>query len=162
MPPCPCLATVHRLPAAWSPLGAGAFSKHSNPLLAFNSGLPCYARLASHAVFMLCQTLSNILSLPQQVCSRLVPNVKKLSGANTSAGAAPCAAVAEVGGCPGNADGQSGQAVQAACAAKRWLARNAACITRIRSETVYSASACMSLVSCLPTLEHVALYVDLL
>ena len=64
-------------------------------------------------------------------------------------------------GCPGTADMQSGQAVQAACAAKRWLARNAASVSRIRSELVYYASTCMSLVSCLPALEHIALYVHL-
>ena len=63
--------------------------------------------------------------------------------------------------CPGIADGQSGQAVQAACAANRWLARNAAGVSRIRSETVSYASACMSLVSCLPALKHIKLYVHL-
>ena len=63
-------------------------------------------------------------------------------------------------GCPGTADGQSGRAVQAACAAKRWLARNAASVSHIRSGSNYSASACMSLVFCLPALEHVSLCVE--
>ena len=59
------------------------------------------------------------------------------------------------------ADGQGGRAVLAACAARRWLARNAEGVKLIRSysdteATVYGeASACASLVSCLPALEDV-------
>ena len=45
----------------------------------------------------------------------------------------------------------------AACAARRWLARNAAGVKIIRSRTEAAASACTSLVSCLPALEHVEL-----
>ena len=51
--------------------------------------------------------------------------------------------------------------MQAACAAKRWLARNGASVSRIRSGFMFSASACMSLVSCLPALEHIHLVVEL-
>ena len=45
----------------------------------------------------------------------------------------------------------------AACTAKRWLARNAASVKRIRCDDNPEASACVSLVSCLPALEHVDL-----
>lgn len=72
----------------------------------------------------------------------------------------PYAVIAEVVRCPGFAHGQSGQDVQAACAARRWLARNAATVSRIRSDILYVASACTSLVSCLPALEHVELCLD--
>ena len=62
-----------------------------------------------------------------------------------------------VDGC-GIADGKSGPAVLAACAATRWLARNAPCIKLIRcSRSDAAALACTSLVSCLPALEHVDL-----
>ncbi len=58
----------------------------------------------------------------------------------------------------GTADGRSGPAVLAACAARRWLARSAAGLRLIRSPTQAAAAACMSLVSCLPALEEVQLY----
>ena len=45
----------------------------------------------------------------------------------------------------------------AACAARRWLARNAAGVARIRSQEQAAASACTSLVCCLPALEQVEL-----
>ena len=57
--------------------------------------------------------------------------------------------------CHGLAEGQSGPALLAACAARHWLARNAATVTRfcrIHTE-MRSALACTSLVSCLPALE---------
>ena len=57
----------------------------------------------------------------------------------------------------GAADGQSAAGVLAACAARRWLARNAPGVTRMRSRTERAASACTSMVSCLPTLEQVEL-----
>ena len=57
----------------------------------------------------------------------------------------------------GTADGHSAAGVLAACAARRWLARNAAGVTRMRSRTERAASACTSLVSCLPALEQVEL-----
>ena len=44
-----------------------------------------------------------------------------------------------------------------ACAARRWLARNAAGVKFIYSETESAAAACTSLVSCLPALQHVEL-----
>ena len=50
------------------------------------------------------------------------------------------------------ADGQSAPTVKAR-AARRWLARNAAGIKRIRCRTYYAASSCASLVFCLPALE---------
>ena len=59
--------------------------------------------------------------------------------------------------CCGTAEGQSASAVRAACAARRWLARNAAGVKRIRGETDLEApeavSACASLVFCLLALE---------
>ena len=57
----------------------------------------------------------------------------------------------------GTADGQSGPAVLAACAARRWLARNAAGVKLVRNWTKAAAPACASLVSCLPALEDVEL-----
>ena len=79
---------------------------------------------------------------------------------HSPAGAVPYTVVAEVVRCPGTADGQSGQDVQAACAARRWLARNAATVSRVRSDILCVASACTSLVSCLPALEHVEFCLD--
>ena len=67
------------------------------------------------------------------------------------------AASAEGVGWPGTTGEKSGAAVQAACAARRWLARSAARITGIRSDSAYSALDCASLVSCLPALERVKL-----
>ena len=46
----------------------------------------------------------------------------------------------------------------AACAARRWLARSAAGIKLNRSQTYAAASACTSLVSCLPALEDIQLH----
>ena len=66
----------------------------------------------------------------------------------------------------GSADGRSGPAVLAACAARRWLARSAADVKLLRnklfrnltrSRTRMAAPACTSLVSCLPALEDVTL-----
>ena len=54
-------------------------------------------------------------------------------------------------------DDGSGAAVLAACAARCWLVRNAADVTHIHGREDAPATACMSLVSCLPALEHVAL-----
>ena len=45
--------------------------------------------------------------------------------------------------------------MMAAWAARRWLARNAACFTRVCSQTTVAAPACTSLVLCLPALEDV-------
>ena len=45
----------------------------------------------------------------------------------------------------------------AACAARRWLARNAAGVNLIYTDAAAKASACTSLVSCLPALEDVML-----
>ena len=58
------------------------------------------------------------------------------------------------------ADGESGRAALAACAARRWLARNAAGVKLVRSRPCKAASACISLVSCLPALEDVLLSLD--
>ena len=55
------------------------------------------------------------------------------------------------------ADGQGVQAVLAACAARRWLARNAADVTVFHSFPDVKAPACESLVFCLPALEVVTL-----
>ena len=46
----------------------------------------------------------------------------------------------------------------AACASRRWLARNAAGVKRIRSHNYVEASAHTNLVSCLPALERVELW----
>ena len=48
----------------------------------------------------------------------------------------------------------------AACAARRWLARNAAGVKRIHSRAYMEASAHTSLVSCLPALERVVLCLE--
>ena len=55
--------------------------------------------------------------------------------------------------CCNTADGQSGPAVLAACAARRWLARAAAGVQFIHNRDNAAAAACTSLVSCLPALE---------
>ena len=47
----------------------------------------------------------------------------------------------------------------AACAARRWLARNAAAVRLVRTRTEAPAPACASLVSCLPALQDVELRV---
>ena len=66
------------------------------------------------------------------------------------------------------ADGQGGRAVLAACAARRWLARNAAGVkiihkdSNIHSDSNAKASGCASLLSCLPALERVTLNLRLL
>ena len=57
----------------------------------------------------------------------------------------------------GTADGQSMEGVLAACAARRWLARYAAGVKRIRSRTERAAAACTSLITCLPALEQAEL-----
>ena len=66
--------------------------------------------------------------------------------------------------CRGTADGRSAPAVRAACAARRWLARNAAGVKRIRGctdeEAAKAVPACASLVFCLPALEDVKLCFD--
>ena len=49
--------------------------------------------------------------------------------------------------CCGTVDGQSMAAVLAACAARRWLTRNAAGVKLMRSRTHRAAAACTSLVS---------------
>ena len=51
------------------------------------------------------------------------------------------------------ADGRSGPAVLAACAARRWLARSAAGVRLIGNQSDAAAPACTSLVACLPALE---------
>ena len=56
-----------------------------------------------------------------------------------------------------SADGRSGPAVLVADAAKRWLARSAAGVRLICSQTAAAAPACISLVCCLPCLETVYL-----
>ena len=58
------------------------------------------------------------------------------------------------------ADGQSGRAALAACAARRWLTRNAAGVKLICTNHCMEASACISLVSCLPALQDVTLWLD--
>ena len=73
------------------------------------------------------------------------------------AAVAPYAAELDHPACCATADTQNGPASLAACAAKRWLARNAAGLKRIRSQASWQAEACISLVSCLPTLEDVNL-----
>ena len=59
--------------------------------------------------------------------------------------------------CCAAADGQSGRAALAACAARRWLARNAAGVKLVRTPTGMEASAWTSLVSCLPALQDITL-----
>ena len=54
-------------------------------------------------------------------------------------------------------DGRSERATLAACAARRWLARNAAGVTVTLTQFEMAASAWMGLVSCLPALERVEL-----
>ena len=56
-------------------------------------------------------------------------------------------------------DGQDEQGVLAACAARRWLARNAAGVKIIHTHTGVEAVAWISLVSCLPALQDVTLHV---
>ena len=67
--------------------------------------------------------------------------------------------------CRGTADGRTGPAMLAMCAAKHWLARHAARVKLIRSPKLpvvsWTASACAGLVSCLPALEVVELVVPI-
>ena len=55
------------------------------------------------------------------------------------------------------ADGQNGPGALVACAARRWLARYAAGVKSLSTWKRAPASACVSLVSCLPALEDVDL-----
>ena len=55
------------------------------------------------------------------------------------------------------AEGRTGPAALAACAARRWLARGAPGVKTICNQTEAAAPACTSLVSCLPALENVGL-----
>ena len=71
------------------------------------------------------------------------------------AGAALCPTV--LSSAYGTADGESGAAIIAAGAARRWLARNAAGVKTVRSGKDAAALACTSLVLCLPPLERVEL-----
>ena len=57
--------------------------------------------------------------------------------------------------CCGPADGYSVRAVLAACAARRWLARNAAGVKLVRIALAFEPLESMMLVSCLPALEQV-------
>ena len=57
----------------------------------------------------------------------------------------------------GTEDGESGPAVLAACAARRWLARTAAGVKHLDELYAFSPPVCTSLVSCLPALENVQL-----
>ena len=66
--------------------------------------------------------------------------------------------LAECADCCATAVGQSGRAALVACAARRWLARNAAAFkTLVYSKCAMDASESMRLVSCLPALEDVSL-----
>ena len=56
-------------------------------------------------------------------------------------------------------DRETGPAVLAACAARRWLARNAAGVERLQSLSDWPAPALTSLVSCLPALEDAELHI---
>ena len=62
--------------------------------------------------------------------------------------------------CCATVDGQNGRAVLAACAARRWLARNAADVKLIHSYADRQASEWTSLFCCLPALEDVMLTFD--
>ena len=62
--------------------------------------------------------------------------------------------------CCATADGRSGRAALAACAARRWLARTAAGIKRIGTYDTMGPAAWTSLICCLPALEHAFLHFD--
>ena len=68
-----------------------------------------------------------------------------------------CSAVLDHAAWCFTADTQSGPASLAACAARRWLARNAAGVKLVAASDIVEAEACISLVSCLPALEDAAL-----
>ena len=68
-----------------------------------------------------------------------------------------CALYFSLTDCCGFTEARCGPAVLTACAARRWLARNAAGVKFIYGETEAAAGACTSLVSCLPALQHVEL-----
>ena len=57
------------------------------------------------------------------------------------------------------ADEENEQGALAACAARRWLARNAADVKLVRTHSGSDAVACTSLVSCLPALQDITLHV---
>ena len=72
-------------------------------------------------------------------------------------------------GCCATADARRVPAALAACAARHWLARNAACVKVLRSTFTFSMDtdcffrtvpAHMSLVSCLPALEHLEMHLN--
>ena len=67
---------------------------------------------------------------------------------------------AEFGACDLIVDGRTGRAVLAACAARRWLARNAADVKLIRGFDEHEAAEWTSLSCCLPSLEDVLLVLD--
>ena len=69
----------------------------------------------------------------------------------------PALCAAKCVDCCATADGQNERASLAVCAARRWLARNAAGRKRIRSHTYIDIQAYVSLVSCLPALQVVEL-----
>ena len=62
--------------------------------------------------------------------------------------------------CCTSADGQSGRARLSACAARRWLARNAAGVKCLKSFGDREPRACTRLVPCLPALEKISLGLD--
>ena len=70
---------------------------------------------------------------------------------------APCAAGLSVKHC-GPAEWRVEPAALAVCGAKRWLAHGAPSVKIIRNGTGAAAPACTSLVSCLPAVEQVELY----
>ena len=72
--------------------------------------------------------------------------------------AAPCSVLLSLLLWCATADGQNGRAVLAACAARRWLARNAADLKLVHTYAKVEASEWTSLFCCLPAVEDVKLY----
>ena len=105
---------------------------------------------------MFCFVCHNLLARCHAQCTASVapPLLSASSCFHIPVVAAPSSVHTDIGGCCGTADGRGGPALLAACAARHWLARNAATVTRFcRSHTETAALACTSLVSCLPALE---------
>ena len=132
-------------------LSAGALPSNLKGPFADHSGLYCM----HHFTRVCCHSIPSLLFWPALLATASPPLCASTTCSRSRWSAV--AASADAVGCPSTADKKSGPAVHAACAARRWLARNAARIPGIRSKSAYSALECASLVSYLPALERAEL-----
>ena len=158
MPPCPfdheypqapwrCSCLLRILSTAWSWWPASFFLRtlqsctlSLQPRSCFATGRPARKEVWNTAT--LCPT-TLVLGLEWEPCNSQVATTYNAGPVDMRCG---------------RADGRTGPAVLAACAARCWVARSAAGIKLARNRIVAAAPACTSLVACLPALEDAKLF----